>query len=243
MSALFQQSKHFVLTLHKARPFLIPVLGVLFLILASLQEVIDDVTEGDTHAIDTRILEMLRDPADRTDPIGPRWLEEMMRDFSALGGVALLTFITLSAAIYLFVNKKAFKAWFLLAAIGSGTVLTNLLKAGFDRPRPDLVAHETYTYAASFPSGHSMMAALVYLTLGSLLAQNEKRIGMKLFLMGMAVTLALLVGISRIYLGAHWASDVIAGWLGGCAWAILFWLLENYIIYRRQKPRQPKASA
>lgn len=234
MSRLIIRLKNFLYKLHKARPFLIPVLAAFVFVLASLQEVIDDVTEGDTHAIDTKILEMLRNPADPSDPIGPRWLEEMVRDFSALGGVALLTLITISAAIYLFVNKKVFKAWFLLAAIGSGTILTNLLKAGFDRPRPDLVAHETYTYTASFPSGHSMMAALVYLTLGSLLAQNEKKFSMKLFLMGIAITLAFLVGISRIYLGAHWASDVIAGWLGGCAWAILFWLLENYILYRRQ---------
>ena len=234
MNRLITRLKDFLYKLHKPRPFLIPVLVVLFFVLASLQEVIDDVTEGDTHAIDTKILEMLRNPAAPTNPIGPHWLEEMMRDFSALGGVALLTLITISAAIYLFVNKKAFKAWFLLAAIGSGTILTNLLKAGFDRPRPDLVAHETYTYTASCPSGHSMMAALVYLTLGSLLAQNEKKFSMKLFLMGIAITLAFLVGISRIYLGAHWASDVIAGWLGGCAWAILFWLLEHYMLYRRQ---------
>lgn len=226
---------HKFTALHRARPFLIPLLVVLFFVLASLQEVIDDVTEGDTRGIDTRILGMLRDPANPADPVGPRWLAEMMRDFSALGGIAILTLVTLSAALYLFVNRKTFKAWFLLAAIGSGTVLTNALKAGFDRPRPDLIAHETYTYTASFPSGHSMMAALVYLTLGSLLAQNEKRMGMKIFLMGIAITLAALVGVSRIYLGAHWASDVLAGWLGGSAWAMLFWLLEDALLYRHEK--------
>lgn len=235
MSALFTRPKNFMIALHKTRPFLIPLWGVLFLVLASLQKIINDVTAGDTHAIDTHILERLRDPADRTNPLGPRWLEEMMRDFSALGGVALLTFITIGTALYLFVNRKPSEAWFLLTAIGSGTLLTNLLKAGFDRPRPDLVAHETYTYAASFPSGHAMMAALVYLTLGGVLAQNEKHYSMKLFLMGIAVVLALLVGISRIYLGAHWASDVVAGWLAGCAWSILFWLLADYMRHRSQR--------
>jgi undecaprenyl-diphosphatase len=126
----------------------------------------------------------------------------------------------------------------MLAAVASGTILTNILKAGFDRPRPDLVAHETFTYTASFPSGHSMMSAVVYLTIGTLLAQNEKSRKMKIFIMSVAVIMTMLVGISRVYLGAHWASDVLAGWLAGGAWALMFWLAENYLIYRRQRAGQ-----
>ncbi len=220
--------------IHKIQPLLFPVLIALFFILSSLQEVIDDVLEGDTFAIDNKILQSLRNPQDMSDPIGPGWLEEVMRDFSAMGGIAILTLLTLTAALYLFVNQKYFKAWFLIGAVLSGTILTNILKAGFNRPRPDLMPHDTFTFTASFPSGHSMMAALVYLTLGGLLAQNEKRMSMKIFILGIATSMALLVGISRVYLGAHWASDVLAGWLAGSAWALIFWLLENYLIYKRR---------
>ena len=226
-----------ITSLHKMQPWLFPVLILLFLLLSSLQEVIDDVIEGDTLPIDTKILESLRNPLDISDPLGPLWLQEVMRDFSALGGIAILTLLTLTAVTYLFVKKKPFKAWFTFAAVASGTALTNILKAGFDRPRPDLVAHETYTYTASFPSGHSMMAAVVYLTLGAILAQNETSHRMKVFILSIAVTMTILVGISRIYLGAHWASDVLAGWLAGSAWALLFWLAEIFILFRQQNRR------
>lgn len=244
MSKIFQTSKKGatymagkVSLIHKLQPWLLPVLIIIFFLLASLEEVIDDVMEGDTHGIDTKILESLRNPADISDPIGPHWLQEVMRDFSALGGIAILTMLTLVAIFYLFVNKKNFKAWFLLLAVGSGTLLTNILKAGFDRPRPDLVAHETYTYTASFPSGHSMMAAVVYLTLGTILAENEKNERIKIFIMAVAILMTLLVGISRVYLGAHWASDVLAGWLAGSAWALLFWLVERYFLYRQESQK------
>ena len=101
--------------------------------------------------------------------------------------------------------------------------LSTLLKIGFDRPRPDLVPHEAIVYTASFPSGHAMLAAVVYLTLGALLARVQPRRLLKLYLLGLAILLTVAVGASRVYLGVHWPTDVVAGWAVGAAWALLCW--------------------
>jgi undecaprenyl-diphosphatase len=105
--------------------------------------------------------------------------------------------------------------------------VSTVLKAAFERPRPDLVPHGSYVSTASFPSGHSMMAAVVYLTLGALLARVEPDRRVKVFILTAAVLLALLVGVSRVYLGVHWPTDVLAGWTVGAGWALLFWLVAR----------------
>lgn len=189
-------------------------------------EIADDVGEGDTHAIDTKLLMMLRDGNDPKNAWGPPWFEEMVRDVSSLGGIAILTLVTLSAALYLAMKKNGGQALYLLATIGVGTLLSNLLKYNFARPRPDLVPHGSYVMTDSFPSGHSMMAALVYLTIGMLVARTQKDRNMKLYFIVVAVVVTMMVGVSRVYLGVHWPSDVLAGWAAGASCALLFWLLE-----------------
>jgi undecaprenyl-diphosphatase len=116
-------------------------------------------------------------------------------------------------------------AFFLLVAVGGGMLLSAGLKMGFERARPDLVPHHTRVYTASFPSGHAMLSAVVYLTLAALLArvQSERRV--KTMIIVLAVLLTLLVGMSRVYLGVHWPTDVLAGWCGGAAWASLCWFV------------------
>jgi undecaprenyl-diphosphatase len=221
----------------KFKPFLVPafLLGIFVFLISSFEEVVDDALEGDTHEIDTKIITMLRNPNDLSDPIGPFWLQEMIRDFTALGGIGVLTFITLATVIYLFVIKKYMRGVFLLAAISTGTMLSNFLKAEFERPRPDFVPHyETYVSSASLPSGHSMMAALVYLTLGALLAEIQPTKRLRIFFIVVPALLVIMVGFSRIYLGVHWPSDVVAGWIMGCAWALLFWMIERYLFTRRK---------
>lgn len=191
-----------------------------------------EVMEGESSSIDTSILLMMRNANDLNDPLGPPWVEEMMRDITALGGVAVLTFVTLSAAIYLYLIKRKDLMVYLLAAAGTGTLFSNLLKAGFGRPRPDVVPHEIVVYTASFPSGHSLVAAVIYLTLGVLLAEAQPRYRIKIYILSLAITLTLLVGISRIYLGVHWPSDVLAGWLAGSAWAFMLWIVAHYYMNR-----------
>ena len=127
--------------------------------------------------------------------------------------------------IRLLLVRKRRTALLLLLSCTGGILLSTALKYGFDRPRPDLVSHGSVVYTASFPSGHSMMAAAVYLTLGALLASVEPDYRAKIFLLTVALVLSVLVGVSRVYLGVHWPTDVLAGWSAGAAWAIACWIV------------------
>lgn len=186
---------------------------------------VDEVLEGEIRDIDGRLLLSLRHPQDAADPLGPPWLEELMRDITAFGGTGPLAFITLAGMVYLLLRRRLRTALFLFAAIAGGQLLSSLLKVGFDRPRPDLVPHGMTVYTASFPSGHAMMTAIVYLTLAALLARSESRRRLKAFLLLLAAGVTLMVGISRVYLGVHWPSDVLGGWMIGSAWAAGCWTL------------------
>ena len=197
-------------------------------------ELADEVIEGETHAVDTAILLALRTPGDLDDPLGPGWVEEVGRDFTALGGVAVLTLITAAACGYLLIRRRYRAALLVVAAVGGGIVLSSLLKTGFDRPRPDLVPHGSIVYTASFPSGHSMMAAVVYLTLGALLARTQPRRRLKAYILSLAVVMTVAVGVSRVYLGVHWPTDVLAGWTVGGAWALLWWVVTLWLQRRGQ---------
>lgn len=195
----------------------------------------DEVIEGETHALDERLLLALRNnPADLGDPIGPPWFEEMMRDFTALGGLGVLALLTVSVFFFLVLQRKNHGAFLLLAVTTGGMLLSLLLKAGFDRPRPDLVPHGSYASYASFPSGHSMLAAATYLTLGALLARLQPGLRLKLHILALAVTFTVLVGVSRVYLGVHWPSDVAAGWAAGAVWAAACWLAARTLQRRGQ---------
>ena len=213
------------------------LLTALALALAALWgfvELAGEVLEGETHAFDERILLALRNATDRSDPLGPGWLEELMRDVTGLGSTGVLTFITLAAAGFLALNRKTHAALFVVAAVGGGMLLSTLLKMGFDRPRPDLVPHGALVYTASFPSGHATLSAVVYLTLGALLARVQPRFVLKLYLLGLAILLTVTVGISRVYLGVHWPTDVLAGWAIGAAWALFCWAAALWLQRRGQ---------
>ena len=189
-----------------------------FLVLA------EDVLEGETFSLDERILLMFRETANRSDPIGPPWFEEAMRDLTALGGTTLLTLVTLASLAYLLLESKRHTAILVAVSVAGGALLSSLLKWGIGRPRPDLVPHGMDVYTASFPSGHSTMAAVVYLTLGALLARAQPRQSVKVFLLVLAAGVTVIVGISRVYLGVHWPTDVLGGWALGAGWACLCWL-------------------
>ncbi|MDH6231027.1 undecaprenyl-diphosphatase [Mesorhizobium soli] len=180
------------------------------------------------HGFDTEILLALRTPEDLATPIGPHWLQEAMRDLTSLGSAAVLIYISAAAIIYLLVTRKALAAFFVLLAIAGGQALNSLLKLGIDRPRPEVVPHLANVSTMSFPSGHAMMSAVTYLTLGALLAQTVPDRATKIYVLSVAVMTTFIVGISRLYLGVHWPSDVLAGWCAGAAWAMLFWLVARW---------------
>ncbi|MBL8532079.1 MAG: phosphatase PAP2 family protein [Hyphomonadaceae bacterium] len=195
-------------------------------------ELAGEVGEGDVRLLDERILLALR-TGDVADPIGPRWVELAMVDITALGGFAVLTLLTLLAAGYLLVSRKWIEAAMLVIAVGGGTLISEGLKIGFARPRPDLVAHVVETTSMSFPSGHAMLSAVTYLTLGALLAQAQSRQALRIYIVGAAMLTALLVGVSRIYLGVHWPTDVLGGWCLGAAWALICWAAAMALTRRR----------
>ncbi len=185
----------------------------------------DEVGEGSTAALDRRILLALRNPADLSDPIGPRWLEETMRDITGLGSVFTIVFFTVAVSSYLALTGKRRIAAFVAAAVGGGELVSTVLKLFYHRPRPDLVPHGMEVFTASFPSGHAMMSAIAYLTLATLLARVDPHRRVKALVLALGVFLTLCVGVSRIYLGVHWPSDVLAGWCVGAAWAALCWFV------------------
>jgi undecaprenyl-diphosphatase len=139
--------------------------------------------------------------------------------------------------------RKRNAAVLVAAAVGGGLLLSALFKAGFDRPRPDLVSHLSQVYTTSFPSGHSMMSAVAYLTLGALLAQLHKGRAVQAFILAVAILITVLVGLSRVYLGVHWPTDVLAGWAAGAAWACLCWLVAQWFQKRGALERGVEVSS
>jgi undecaprenyl-diphosphatase len=194
----------------------------------------NEVGEGGTRAFDERVLLALRTPGNLADPIGPKWLEEMMRDFTALGSTGVLILVVLAVVGFLAMTRKGHAALTVLVAVSSGVLLSQTMKWAYARPRPELVPHGAEVFTASFPSGHSMMSAVVYLTLGALLARTQSSQGTKIYILLVAVILTVLVGTSRVYLGVHWPTDVLAGWALGGVWALICWLVMLWLQARGQ---------
>lgn len=192
-------------------------------------ELAGEVVEGETRRIDEAILLAFRNPADWSDPLGPAWVEGMVRDITALGSITVVTLIMLTAVGYLLLSRRFRTALFIVVAVWGGLLVSSLLKTSFERPRPDLVSAETVVYTASFPSGHSMTAAVTYLTLAALLSRIQPRRCLKVYLLLVAIFVTVLVGISRVYLGVHWPTDVLAGWTAGAAWASLCGLVARWM--------------
>lgn len=190
--------------------------------------VLASVVGGDAANIDAGILQALRVPGDPDLPRGPDWLRAMFSEITHLGGTVALTLITVYA-VGLLVSERKYRAALLVTiSVSGGTLISSLLKLGIDRPRPALVPHLVEVTSPSFPSGHAMLSAVVYLTLGALLARFEfVRHASRIYVIVAAVLLTLLIGFSRVYLGVHWPSDVMAGWCLGATWAIVCLLVAR----------------
>jgi undecaprenyl-diphosphatase len=194
--------------------------------------VADAIDEEGTHQFDEWVVRSLRRPDNPAEPLGPRWLQELGRDATALGGSGCLVCITFAVAGYLWLDGKSHLALFLLAAASSGTALAFALKSVFLRPRPSVVPHLSHVASSSFPSAHSMMSAVIYITLGTLVAASVSQRRLKVYLLTLALLLTFAVGASRVYLGVHYPTDVLAGWMAGLAWALTCWLLARWLQQR-----------
>jgi undecaprenyl-diphosphatase len=188
-----------------------------------------EVLEGDTQGFDERILSSLRRPENRAIPIGPSWLRGAALDMTALGSPFVLGLAVLAISGFLALQQSYRTAVFVLLASTGGSLLNTLLKSGFSRTRPTIVPHLREVMSPSFPSGHAMTSAAVYLTLGALLMRLSKRRVTKFYCIAVAMLLTGLVGVSRVYLGVHYPTDVLAGWIIGLSWALLCWLVERLL--------------
>jgi len=198
----------------------------------------DELIEGERFGFDTRLLLALRVPGQPQTPIGPRWLLQSAVDISALGGYTLLWLFGSAGIAWLTAaGKRAEASWIAVSLIGS-SVIGALLKGWIARPRPELVPHLVQVSNASFPSGHAMISSAVYLTLALMLAEGIDRDGWRGRAARVAVVaffsgLVVLIGMSRVYLGVHWPSDVLAGWCFGTAWALVVWMVNRRLGRRR----------
>jgi undecaprenyl-diphosphatase len=197
------------------------VLLFIFVLLAG------EVMEGETQALDVRTLRVLRTAADPSVPIGPVWLEFAFLDLTALGGMTVIGLVVCAVAGFLFLQGRYRTALVILFTTISGDLVGTAMKHLFVRPRPTVVPHLREVLSSSFPSGHAMDSAIVYLTLGAMLMRVADRRATKLYCLAMAALITLLVGVSRVYLGVHYPTDVIGGWILGFAWASVCWLVAQ----------------
>lgn len=206
--------------------FLFLLVAVLLLAFGLIAE---EMMEGSTTRFDTQIVLAFRNGNDLSNPIGPAWLQSMARDITALGSVIVLWIVLLAVVGYLFFVGKRVSAWLMLAAVLGGTALNSLLKLAFARPRPDLFVQSAKLLTASFPSGHAALSAITYLALAALLARTTASRPLRSYFIAIGILLTLSVGVSRVYLGVHYPTDVLAGWCVGSAWALGCWAIFSHM--------------
>jgi undecaprenyl-diphosphatase len=202
-------------------------------------ELADDAPEGDYLEVEGKVMHAVR----RT---GENWggahTTEVMRDLTALGGVAVIVLLTLLILGYLLMTRQRRLALLVAIATAGGQGLNMILKNSFDRARPEVTLHLVEVTSTSFPSGHSMASSIFYLTLGALGTRLAARPREKAYLIVAALGMTFLIGLSRVYLGVHYPTDVLAGWTAGTAWALVCWFTTDWL-GRRGKLRAEASPA
>lgn len=174
------------------------------------------VIAGLTRQTDAALLDKLR-----LSPEQPAWLLEAVRDLTALGSFTVLGLAVLATTAFLAAKGRwALAARFLASALGA-TTFSSLLKLAVDRSRPDAVEALAATFTRSFPSGHALLTTAIVLTIGGFLSLTIREAAARKMVWALAGTTAVMVGLSRLFLGVHWPSDVLAGWFFGLGWALL----------------------
>lgn len=194
-----------------------------------------EVVQGETQKFDELVLNSLRSGETEKPPIGPAWLTGIITDITALGGATVIFMITAAVFFYLLIQRKYKLMWLILIATIGGALLSFGLKELFARERPPLIFHLLTVESTSFPSGHAMISSVVYLTQGALLAKVQSNKNLRVYILIVAIILVFLIGVSRIYLGVHYPTDVLAGWSVGLAWASLCWLAAKYLQKAKEK--------
>lgn len=218
----------------RAEFVLVASLAVIAAALLLFIEIADEMAEGEAHDFDMTVLQTLHpDAANPSDPMGPFWLDHAAADLTALGSVSVLATIALLVGGFLVLQRKRLEAAIIAVAFVGGLTLSQSLKGFFDRERPPEIYRASEILNASFPSGHALLSAVVSLTLGAMLAQAAKGRALRIYVMSVAIILVLIVGLTRIYLGVHWTTDVLAGWSAGAAWATACWLAGRWLKQRK----------
>lgn len=182
-----------------------------------------EVGEGETSQFDQEVLLVAQSVR-----ASHAWVAEVMRDLSGLGSTVVLSLVTLLTVSYLAMFHRMRTALLLACAAVSGTLLVSLFKVNFGRTRPEARYAEFFVSGWSFPSGHASMSAVVFLTLGALIASARTDGVERRFILLVAAMMTILVGVSRVVLGVHYATDVLGGWIFGTSWAITWLLIANW---------------
>jgi len=210
---------------------LLAAFGIVFALFA-FAKTTGEMLEGDMRDFDERLLLLLRRADNPHVPVGPPWLVQVAIDATALGGTTILAIVLITVVGYLALERRYEAIALLVIASAGGGLLSTVMKHWFGRERPRIVPHLISVDSPSFPSGHSMLAVVIYLTLGALLARIAPRRRSRMYCIAVSLGLTLLMGSTRVYLGVHYPTDVLAGWSAGLAWALLCWLVARYLQYR-----------
>jgi len=212
------------------RPWLWPALGLFVLSLVGLGAYLaDELLEGESWAIDPHILVGLRVPSDLHRPIGPAWIQQSAVDISALGGPTLMWLFGTAGLAWLWYRRQRAEAAWIAGSLIGASLISNGLKHVVGRPRPALVPHLAQVTDPSFPSGHSLVSAALYLTLALMLAEGAASWAARAAIVAFGALLVVLIGCSRVYLGVHWPSDVLGGWSIGTAWALAVFAANRWL--------------
>lgn len=205
------------------------LLGIFTLGVYGFIEIAEEVTDGEIRKLDEILFLSLRAAGDPSILRGPGWLQETALEVTAVGGFPLIIFTVAAVAGFFIVTKRYGAALFMVLSVGSGALLSSTLKQYYARPRPDLVDPLDAVHTASFPSGHALLTTVAYLTLAALVIGFLEDRRARAYVLSVAVLVAVVVGVSRVYLGVHWPSDVAAGWALGAAWASFSWLIMHFL--------------
>jgi undecaprenyl-diphosphatase len=193
--------------------------AVLWLAIWVFGEMVDDTPKGDFSAWDELIVRWVRGGADNSR--GATAIAGFARAITVLGSVTGLAVVVASGLAWLAVRRRWRAALFLGVATGGAALAIALLKQHFMRTRPEVVPHLVEEGSWSFPSGHALGSAAIYVTLSVVIAARWRTRWGQMALIAAAFLLSFLIGVSRIYLGVHYPTDVLAGWSAGTAWAIV----------------------